>query len=104
MPSAICSSAAQSLEEAEQRFGSALAQALISLIADAEAFDSADEMIAFFGPDAHVGEDNSLSIAIGSDCRAKFVPVGVKFTRDDNGRADWTTVQRLKLVKVSRCP
>jgi hypothetical protein len=92
-----------SLEMAEQQLGSAHAQALVSLIADAEAFENASELIKFFGSDAHVAENDTISLAIGSDYRAVFVAAGVRFVRDVDGTVDWTSVQRLKLVDLSRC-
>ena len=91
------------LATAEQRLGSAHAQALISLIADAEAFDSADDLIKFFASATQVGEHNSLFLQIGSDYRAQFVAVGTKLVRDTEGRVDWTSVQRLKLMDILRC-
>jgi hypothetical protein len=92
-----------SLEMAEQQLGSAHAQALVSLIADAEAFENASQLIKFFGSDAHVAETDTISLAIGSDYRAVFVAAGVRFVRDVDGTVDWTSVQRLKLVDLSRC-
>jgi hypothetical protein len=93
-----------SLAAAELQLGSAHAQALISMIADAEAFDSAHDLISFFGSDACFGEDDSVVLAIGSDYCARFVAVGTRFVRDAKGRIDWTGVQRLKLVDILRCP
>jgi hypothetical protein len=90
------------LEIAEQRLGSAHAQALVSLIADAEAFENANELIEFFEPEANVTENDLVSIAIGSDYYVAFVAVGVRFVRDANDRMDWTSVQRLKVVDLSR--
>jgi hypothetical protein len=89
---------------AEQRFGSAHAQALVSLIADAEAFQNANELIEFFGSEARVAENDLISLAIGSEYRVGFIAAGVRFVRDADGRVDWTSVQRLKVVDLSRCP
>jgi hypothetical protein len=93
-----------SLEVAEQRLGSAHAQALVSLIADAEAFENAGELIQFFGSQAHVAENDSISLAIGSHYRMEFVAAGIRFVRDAADKIDWTSVRRLKLVELSRCP
>jgi hypothetical protein len=93
-----------SLEIAERWLGSAHAQALVSLIADAEAFGNASELIEFFGADAQVAENDSISLAIGSDYRVVFVAAGFRVVRDTDGRIDWTSVQRLKLVDILRCP
>lgn len=89
------------IESAEEKFGSIHAQALATLIADAEAFESAAELIDFLGPDANLNQDDSLSVAIGSDYQAKFVAAGVRFARSDEGRVIWSSVQRLKLVEIS---
>jgi hypothetical protein len=89
---------------AERRLGSAHAQALLSLIADAEAFDNADALMEFFGSEARLDEHDSLFLAIGSDYRAEFVAVGARVVRDPDGKVDWTSVQRLKLVDILRCP
>jgi hypothetical protein len=91
------------LEVAEQRLGSAHAQALVSLIADAEAFENAGELITFFGSEAHVAENDSILVAIGSHYRMEFVAVGIRFVRDADGKIDWTSVRRVKLVDLSRC-
>lgn len=93
-----------SLDAAERELGSAHAQALISMIADAEAFDCADDLIKFFGREALVGESDTLSLAIGSDYRAGFVAIGINFVRNADGSVDWTSVRRLKLLHISRCP
>jgi hypothetical protein len=92
-----------SLAAAEQRLGSAHAQTLISLIADAEAFEVAHGLIEFFGSQANIDEHDSLFLAIGSDYRAQFVPAGVRFARNAEGKIDWASVQRLKLVDISGC-
>jgi hypothetical protein len=91
------------LAAAEQRLGSAHAQALVSLIADAAAFDNADDLTKFLAPAAQVDEHDSLFLEIGSDYRARFVAVGAKLVRDAGGRVDWTSVQRLKLMDILRC-
>lgn len=91
------------LELAEQRLGSAYAQALVSLIADAEAFANAAEFLEFFGPAGRVGGNDTISLAIGSDYRVHFIAAGTRFGRSSDGRIDWTSVQRLKLVDLSRC-
>lgn len=89
---------------AEQQLGSAHAQALVSLIADAEAFENANELIEFFGSEAHVAADDTISLAIGPNYRVEFVAVGIRFVRDPDGRVDWASVQRLKVLDLSRCP
>jgi hypothetical protein len=93
-----------SLDVAEQRLGSAHAQALVSLIADAEAFENANDLIMFFGSGAQAAGDNLICVPTGSEYRAIFVAVGVRFVRTPDGSIDWSSVQRLKLVDLSRCP
>jgi hypothetical protein len=91
-----------SLEIAERQLGSAHAQALVSLIADAEAFENAKELIAFFGSEAHVADNDLISLEIGSDYRVEFEAAGFRFFRDVDCRIDWKSVQRLKVVNLSR--
>lgn len=91
------------IEFAECELGNLYAQALIAVIADAEAFDNAGEIVAFYEQDAHVSDDDSLRLALGSNQTAVFVAVGAKFDRDQSGRVVWASVQRLKLVEVSGC-
>jgi hypothetical protein len=92
-----------SLAVAEVEYGAVHAQALITLIADIEAFDNACELIDFFGlhSDDQVGD--SLSLAIGSEYRTTLVAVGKKYQRDAGGRLNWSSVRRLKLVDITGC-
>lgn len=92
-----------SLVAAEQRLGSAHAQALVSLIADAEAFDSADDLIRYFDSQALVDEHDSLFLPIGSNYKSRFVAVGVRFTRNAEGNIEWASVHRLKLEEIFAC-
>lgn len=88
---------------AEQCLGAHAAQPLIVLLADIEAFDNAGELIDVFGKDANLVGNNSLSLPIGPTLRAGFCAVGAKIAHLGDGKLDWTTVQRLKLVDISRC-
>ena len=90
------------IDAAEQTFGRTHAEALITLIADAEAFDHVNDLIDFLGTDGTLSEDDSLLISIGSEYQGKFVAAGVRFGRDDVGRVDWKSVQRLKLMEINK--
>lgn len=91
-----------SIEKAERLLGAPDAQLLVAVLADIEAFDSAGELINFFGNDASLAGDDSLSLPIGPNYRAAFLAVGARLSRLEDGSLDWTRVQRLKLLKISR--
>jgi hypothetical protein len=92
------------IEVAEQQLGTVHAQALVTLIAELEAFEIAAEMLSFMRTSAIITDSDSLLIEVGSDYVATFVPVGVRFGRDEYGRVDWSTVRRLKLTEISKRP
>jgi hypothetical protein len=92
------------LDKAEQAYGSVAAQALVTLISDAEALETAGELIDWLGGDANISPDDSLSVAIGSDYRATLVVVGTRYTVDSDGHVVWSSVTRLKLLQISRIP
>lgn len=85
---------------AEETLGSVHAQALATLIAEAEAVETAAELLVLRDPFALVDADDSLSVDIGADYRARFVAIGKEFNRDEEGKIDWSSVRRLKLVAL----
>ena len=87
---------------AEHELGIPHAQSLMAMIADAEAFDNAEQLFSFHDKAAQVSEGDSLKIIVGGGYTAEFVAVGIQFRRHDNGRVDWASVQRLKLLKLMR--
>lgn len=87
---------------AEQELGQAHAAAVLGLIADAEALETAADLLQFYGESATV-ETDSLLIAVGAKCAVRFVTVGTRVIRDNSGRICWNSVQRLKLVAIVRC-
>ncbi|WP_392338821.1 hypothetical protein [Loktanella salsilacus] len=93
--------ACNTITVAEQSFGVVHAQALISLIADIEAFDHAAELIDFLGNEAEVTLNDTLSLAVGSGYRAIFQPAARKYLRSDAGQVLWPTVKRLKLIELT---
>jgi len=92
------------LQRADLLFGSVNAEALVSFLSDATAFENVDELIAFLGEDVRINLDDSLFVAIGSEYRAELVVVGTRFRRNPAGQIDWSSVTRLKLVQLSRLP
>jgi hypothetical protein len=88
------------LRAAEARFGAVNAQALIALIADIEAFGDAEQLLAFMGDDAVIGEDDSLSLPVGANYRATFIAAGSRFGRNAGSRVIWSSVTRLKMMEV----
>lgn len=92
------------LQRAEQLFGSVSAEALVTFLSDAAAFENVKELIDFLGGGITINLDDSLFVAIGSEHRAVLVAVGKRFQRDTHGRVVWASVARLKLTDISRLP
>jgi hypothetical protein len=92
------------LDRAERQYGRVEAQALVTLISDAHALENGQELIDLHEGQIFVLEDDSLLVVISADYRARLVAVGTRFTRSDDGRIEWNSVTRLKLVEVSRVP
>ncbi|ACB95175.1 hypothetical protein [Beijerinckia indica] len=91
------------LSKAEQAYGSIAAGALVAFISDAQALETVDELIELLGGDIIIFADDSLSVAIGSDHRATLVVVG-RHKMGSDGRIVWSSVTRLKLLKIARVP
>lgn len=72
----------------------------MTVLSDAETADTASELIEFYDPDVTVDGD-SLSIPVGTDYRLSFVPIGATLSRDRDGKLDWNTVRRLKIMELS---
>lgn len=85
---------------AENTIGGPSARLLQTFIADAEAFENAMELIRFLGNDAEVALAKTLSISIGSSYRIQLIAVGINFDIDAQGKIDWASVTRLKLVSI----
>jgi hypothetical protein len=85
---------------AEAAYGTLNARALFTALADAEAMESAADLIDFFGNEVVVQQDSSLMLSFGSDLCAKLIPVGTKFKRADDGSVNWETVRYLKLIQI----
>lgn len=92
------------LERADLLLGSINAEALVTFLSDAAAFENVGELIAFLDEEIKINPDDSLSVAIGAEYRASLVVVGRRFARDGDGRIIWESVTRLKLVEISRLP
>jgi hypothetical protein len=87
-------------ELAERRFGTMHAQELISLIADVEALDKAEELINFFDGRLRIAEDDQICLQLGTNYQMTFYTVGKKFTKNEQGRVVWSSVTRLKLLDI----
>jgi len=84
---------------AEKKLGRTRAEAIVSVIADAEASETAAEFIELFHPQ-NVDEGDSLLVPIGADYEARFVATGQAFSQTEEGKTDWSTVRRVKLVTL----
>ncbi len=91
------------IERAEHAFG-AHAATVINFIAEVASVDNVDELAAVLGEEIIFLPDDSLCVAIGSDYRAALVVTGKRFNRHGDGRIDWSSVTRLKLVEITRVP
>lgn len=90
------------IDEAQRCLGMGDAQALVTLVADIEAMGDCGEFLAFAAPEARVSGNDSLTVSIGSEYEAVFVPAGERFVRAQGGAIDWSSVRRLKLVQIGR--
>lgn len=92
------------LYKAERAYGSIAAESLVTFLSEAQAFETADELIDLLGDDINILADDSLSVAIGSDYCAALVVVGTRHKVNADGQIVWSSVTRLKLLEVSRLP
>ena len=88
------------IEEAQAALGLQPAAALHELLAEAEAFFSADELIDF--RDGEIFEGDSLSFSFGSHYRAAFNAVGENLPREEDGSIAWGQVRRIMLIEISQ--
>jgi hypothetical protein len=85
---------------AEEAIGGISARALHTFIADAEACETALELLNLVGKDAEVTLAAALFISIGSSYQLQLTPVGNSFNLDTQGRVDWSSVTRLKVLEI----
>lgn len=91
------------LSEAEVALGTVNAKALVSIIADIEALENAEEVLDLMDGTVQVKDDDTLEIVFGSNYCAHLVPVGMRFQRSGNGQIIWSTVARLKVTAIGEC-
>ena len=93
-----------SLENAESSYGSLQAQELIEILADADAVDDAEEFIELYsGSDCVVVKD-SISLKIGSEYSMTLTAIGENMQVTVTGEIVWSSVTRLKLMMIKKCP
>lgn len=88
------------IEEAQDHFGPQPAAELHELLAEAESFLTADELIEFRG--GEILEGDSLSFSFGTHYRAAFNAVGENLPREENGSVAWGQVRRIMLIEISQ--
>ncbi|WP_431300641.1 hypothetical protein [Tabrizicola sp. BL-A-41-H6] len=88
------------MNEAETALGPLNAKELITIIADIEAQENAEEMLVFMDSIAQIADGQTLVVSFGSHCHARFVPVGTRFQRGGADHVVWSTVERLKLIAI----
>jgi len=86
---------------AQQWLGPTTAQALIDMIADAEALDNAQAFIEFYS--AELSGSDSLIVTFSPQRKAVFTPIGPKIPRTSDGEPAWEQVRRLMLSDVQEC-
>ena len=91
-----------SLERAEALIGSEHAQDLMMVLSDAEAVDTAAELIELYAPNAAVAGD-SISLRVGTRYCLVFVALGASLVRKPPANLDWGAVRRLKMMDLSLC-
>ncbi len=72
------------------------------MLAEAEAFDNANDFVEFRSPDSSVISDK-IQIRIGEALKVQFVAVGMKIERNEKSEVVWNSVRRLKMTEVKPC-
>lgn len=91
------------IEIAAEKYGNHVAQALVALIAEAEAAENASEWHEILGMDVTISKD-SFEIVFGNAYNARFVEAVPSKRFKDDGSVDWSHVSRLKLMSIMRRP
>lgn len=86
-------------EVAENCFGRTYADSLVTMLAEAEAFDTAGQWHNFLGDVVTICDNNSFQVRIGSRYTAQFISVDENVAQDDH--IDWGTVEYIKLTEIS---
>lgn len=88
------------IEKAQAELGPQPAAELRELLAEAESFLTADELIEF--RDGITLEGDTLSFSFGTHYRAAFKAVGENLSREEDGSVAWGQVRRIMLIEISR--
>ncbi len=87
------------IEEAQAQLGPGPAAELHELLAEAESFLTAAELIEF--RDGEILGGDSLSFSFGAHYRAAFKAVGDNLPREEDGSVAWGQVRRIMLIEIS---
>lgn len=87
------------IEEAQAQLGPGAAAELHELLAEAESFLTADELIDF--RDGEISGGDSLSFSFGTHYRAAFTAVGENLPLEADGSVAWGQVRRIMLIEIS---
>lgn len=94
---AVC----ENRRKAEAKFGAQIAQLLFDRLADLRAADSISDLIV---GNPQVFDDSkglpNLKIELASNYIIILTPNHVELPKGKNGHLDWTTVTRLKIMKI----
>lgn len=91
------------LSKAEVALGTVNAKALVSIIADIEAHENAEDMLDFMDGVVQEEGNDKFMISFGSNYCAHLVPVGIRYQRSSSGQVIWSTVERLKVTAIGEC-
>lgn len=89
------------IEIAQAAFGRTYANTIVTMMAEAEAFDRVSDWQDFIGDDMVIDGANSFSVAIGTGYRATFISVDQNHRVNGNGHVDWSSVQYIKLMSIA---
>lgn len=87
------------IEDAQAQLGPGPASELHELLAEAESFLTADELIEF--RDGEILEGDSLSFSLSAHYRVAFKAVGNNLPRQKDGNVAWERVRRIMLIEIS---
>lgn len=86
----------------QKAFGDYVANNLITIIAEIEAFDNAHEALDFIENNITINDNEEVSFEFSPNYFITFVAVDKKFARNNQNDIDWSTVKRMKLLGVSK--
>lgn len=88
------------LEMADQQLGRIYATDLMTLLADAEACETAQGWHDILGDDVQITASDAFTVRLGARYTLEFVSVDGHRKFGPDGYAQWKTVEFIKLVRI----